>query len=184
MYKWYVVQVLTTHEKKVKKTIEEQRELKGVSDLIAEVLLPTENVSEVKRGQQHVVEKKVWPGYLLVKMNLTDDSWQFIKGVAGVVDFLGGEKPTSLTEREVEEILSDLEQKKEKVTQKHKFEVGDRVKITDGVFVNFVGTVTEVFHDKGRLSVLVSIFGRDTRVDDLEFAQVEEVTEEESAEST
>ena len=77
-----------------------------------------------------------------------------------------------------DEILRDLEDKKQKVTQKHKFEVGDRVKITDGVFVNFIGTVTEVFHDKGRLSVLVSIFGRDTRVDDLEFSQVEEITEE------
>ena len=80
--------------------------------------------------------------------------------------------------REVDEILRDLEDKKQKITQKHKFDVGDRVKIIDGVFVNFIGTVTEVFHDKGRLSVLVSIFGRETRVDDLEFTQVEEITEE------
>lgn len=178
MHKWYVVQVLSTHEKKVKKALEEQRDLKGMGDLIEEVMLPTENVSEVKKGQQRVVEKRLWPGYLLVKMTLNDDSWQYVKNTPGVIEFLGGEKPTALTEREVEEILKDLEDKKKKVTQKHKFEVGDRVKITDGVFVNFIGTVSEVFHDKGRMSVLVSIFGRDTRVDDLEFTQVEEITEE------
>ena len=176
--KWYVVQVLSTHEKKVKKALEEQRDLKGMGDMIEEILLPTETVSEVKKGQQRVVEKRLWPGYLLVKMQLNDDSWQYIKGTAGVIDFLGGDKPTALTDQEVQEILQDLADKKHKITQKHKFEVGDRVKITDGVFVNFIGTVSEVFHDKGRLSVLVSIFGRDTRVDDLEFTQVEEITEE------
>lgn len=178
MHKWYVVQVLSTHEKKVKKALEEQRDLKGVGDLIEKVLLPTENVSEVKKGQQKVVEKRLWPGYLLLKMSLTDDSWLYVKNTAGVIDFLGGDKPTSLSESEVEEILRDLEDKKQKVTQKHKFNVGDRVKITDGVFVNFIGTVTDVFHEKGRLSVLVSIFGRETRVDDLEFSQVEEINEE------
>ena len=178
MQSWYVVQVLSTHEKKVKKALEEQSELKGVSDLIEMVLLPIENVSEVKNGIQRVVEKRLWPGYLLLKMQLTDDSWLFVKNTPGVIDFLGGDKPTALTEQEVQEILRDIEDKKLKVTQKHKFNVGDRVKITDGVFVNFIGTVTNVFHDKGRLSVLVSIFGRETRVDDLEFTQVEEITDE------
>lgn len=181
MHKWYVLQVLSTHEKKVKKALEEHMELKGMTDYIDQILLPTENVSEVKKGQQHVVEKRLWPGYLLIKMNLTDESWLYVKNTNGVIDFLGGEKPTPLTEEEVNEILRDLEDKKQKVTQKHKFEVGDRVKITDGVFVNFIGTVTEVFHDKGRLSVMVSIFGRDTRVDDLEFVQVEEISEEAEA---
>ncbi len=178
MYKWYVVQVLSTHEKKAKKALEEHLEIKGMLDQIEQILLPTENVSEVKKGQQHIVEKRLWPGYLLVKMNLTDESWQYVKNTTDVIDFLGGDKPTPLTDIEVDEILRDLEDKKRKITQKHKFEVGDRVKITDGVFVNFVGTVTEVFHEKGRLSVSVSIFGRDTRVDDLEFAQVEEYNEE------
>lgn len=178
MHKWYVVQVMSTHEKKAKKALEENRELKGVGDAIEKVVLPTENVSEVKNGQQKVVEKRLWPGYLLVKMELTDETWHYVKSTNGVIDFLGGDKPTALTEDEVHEILKDLEDKKQKVTQRHKFEVGDRVKITDGVFVNFIGTVSEVFHDKGRLSVLVSIFGRDTRVDDLEFMQVEEIAEE------
>lgn len=178
MHKWYVVQVFSSQEKKVKKALEEHLELKGMNDYISLILLPTENVSEVKQGQQHVLEKRLWPGYLLVKMQMNDDSWQYIKNTNGVVDFLGGGNPTPLSDREVEEILRDLEDKKQKVTQKHKFEVGDRVKITDGVFVNFTGTVTDVFHDKGRLSVLVSIFGRDTRVDDLEFMQVEAINDE------
>lgn len=178
MYKWYVVQVLSTHEKKVKKALEEHLELKGMTDQIEQILLPTENVSEVKKGQQHIVEKRLWPGYLLIKMNLNEESWQYVKNTNGVIDFLGGEKPTPLTDFEVNEILKDLEDKKQKITQKHKFEMGDRVKIVDGVFVNFIGTVTEVFHDKGRLSVMVSIFGRDTRVDDLEFLQVEEINDQ------
>lgn len=175
MQKWYVVQVFTAQEKKVKKALEEFRESAGMMDLIEEVLLPTENVMEVKKGEQKISEKRIWPGYVLIKMQLTDETWQYVKSTTGVIDFLGGEKPTSLTENEVKEILEDLESKKTGVTQKHKFEPGDRVKINDGVFVNFIGTVLEVFRDKGRLSVMVSIFGRDTRVDDLEFWQVEEV---------
>lgn len=181
MHKWYVVQVFTSQEKKVKKAIEEYRESSGMTGLIEDILLPTENVMEVKKGEHKVMERRIWPGYVLIKMTLTDDSWQYIKNTPGVIEFLGGEKPTPLDNHEVESILKDLEEKKKKVTQKHKFEVGDRVKITDGVFVNFIGTISEVFHDKGRLSVMVSIFGRDTRVDDLEFWQVEEVTESENS---
>lgn len=175
MHKWYVVQVLSTHENKVQKALLEQIEHKGMNDYIERVLVPTENVSEVKQGQQRIVEKRIWPGYILIKMLMTDDSWQYVKTTAGVIDFLGGDKPTALSDREVDEILRDLEQKQKSVTQKHKFKVGDTVKIVDGVFVNFTGTITEVFHDKGRLSVNVSIFGRETQVDDLEFNQVEEV---------
>ncbi len=176
MHKWYVIQVMAGQEKKTKKAIEDNRGTKEMLDLISEVLIPTENVSEVKKGEQKVSEKKIWPGYLLIKMALTDESWVYVKHSTGVLDFLGGDKPTALSDKEVGDILKDLEEKKQGVVQKHKFTIGDKVKITDGVFVNFVGTVTEVFHDKGRLSVLVSIFGRDTRVDDLEFWQVEQVT--------
>jgi len=174
MHKWYVVQVISGQEKKAKRSIEDYRDVKGMTDLIDQVLIPTENVSEVKKGQQKVSEKRIWPGYLLVKMVLNEESWAYIKDAMCVLDFLGGETPTALSDHEVNEILRDLEEKKKGVVQKHKFEIGDKVKITDGVFVNFIGTVTEVFHDKGRLSVLVSIFGRDTRVDDLEFWQVEQ----------
>ena len=176
MHKWYVVQVISGLEKKVKKSLEENRDSKGMSDLVEEVLVPTENVAEVKKGQQKISEKKMWPGYILVQMTLTDDSWMFIKNTNGVLDFLGGEKPTSLPQKEVDAILSELEEKKKGIVQKHNITIGDKVKITDGVFVNFIGSVVEVFHDKGRLSVMVSIFGRETRVDDLEFWQVEQVS--------
>ncbi len=115
-------------------------------------------------------------GISSVKMEFTDESWEYVKNVPGVIDFLGGEKPAPLTDKEINKILQELEDSKKGVVQKHKVDVGDRVKITDGVFVNFIGTVTEVNHEKGRLSVMVSIFGRDTRVDDLEFWQVEQMT--------
>jgi transcription termination/antitermination protein NusG len=180
MYKWYVVQVLSGQEKKTKKSIEENLEKQALKDFVVEILIPTENVSEVKKGQQKITEKRIWPGYVLIKMNLTDESWACVKDTNGVIDFLGGEKPTSLSEQEVADILQELEAKKKGIVQKHDIEVGDSVKITEGVFVNFIGTVTEVFHDKGRLSVMVSIFGRDTRVDDLEFWQVEKISKEES----
>ncbi|WP_213318205.1 transcription termination/antitermination protein NusG [Chlamydiifrater volucris] len=175
MFKWYVVQVFTAQEKKVKKALEDFKESSGMSEFIEDIVLPIENVMEVKKGEHRVVEKLIWPGYLLIKMHLTDESWLYIKGTNGVIEFLGGTTPVALSEEEVGNILNDLEEKKSGVVQKHKFEVGSRVKINDGVFVNFVGVVSEVFEDKGRLSVMVSIFGRETRVDDLEFWQVEEV---------
>ena len=178
MHKWYVIQVVSGLEKRVKKTIEENREAKGMSELIDSILVPTENVAEVKGGQQKVSEKKLWPGYILIKMNLTDDAWMYVKDTNGVLGFLGGEHPLPLSQGEVDEILKDLEEKKKGVVQKHNIAPGEKVKITDGVFVNFIGTVTDVFHDKGRLSVMVSIFGRETRVDDLEFWQVELVPSE------
>jgi transcriptional antiterminator NusG len=178
MHKWYVVQCVSGQEKKVKKAIEEHRESKGMSELVDAVLVPTENVAEVKKGQQRISEKKMWPGYILVKMNLTDDTWMYVRNTNGVLGFLGGEKPQPLPQSEVDAILQELEEKKKGVVQKHNIAAGDKVKITDGVFVNFIGTVIEVFHEKGRLSVMVSIFGRETRVDDLEFWQVEQIPSE------
>jgi len=181
MHKWYVVQVLSSQEKKAKKALEDNRESRGVLELIESVVLPTENVSEVKHGQQRIVEKRLWPGYLLLKMELNDQSWMYVKNTTGVVDFLGGSAPTELNDEEVNTLLQDIANRKATVSVKHKFEVGDKVKITDGVFVNFVGQVVEVFPDRGRLSVLVSIFGRDTQVDDLEFWQVETASDEDVA---
>lgn len=178
MHKWYVLQVMSSHEKKVKRTIEEFLDAKGMRDFIGEILIPTENVAEVKRGAQKVSEKRMWPGYLLVNMEINDESWTYIKDTPGVIDFLGGENPAPLTEREIQDIMTELADRQKGVVQKHKVDIGDRVKITDGVFINFVGVVTEVNHEKGRLSVTVSIFGRDTRVDDLEFWQVEQATAE------
>ena len=178
MHKWYVVQVMSSHEKKVKKALEEYLDSRGMRDFISEILIPTENIAEVKRGQQKVSEKRMWPGYILVKMQFTDESWAYVKDTPGVIDFLGGETPTPLSEKEVADIMREVEDRQKGVVQKHKVDVGDKVKITDGVFINFVGSVVEVFPDRGRLSALVSIFGRDTRVDDLEFWQVEAATEE------
>ena len=178
MNRWYVIQVISGQENKIRRGLIENRDAKGMAELVEEVLVPSENVSEVKRGEQRVTEKRMWPGYILVKMNLTDDSWMYVRNSNGVLGFLGGERPTPLSEGEVEKILKELEEKKGGVVQKHQINIGDRVKITDGVFINFIGNVVEVFHDKGRLSVLVSIFGRETRVDDLEFWQVELVSEE------
>ncbi|MCP5492699.1 MAG: transcription termination/antitermination protein NusG [Chlamydiales bacterium] len=175
---WFVVQVMSGHEKKAKKAIEEGRLNAGMQELVQEVLVPTENVAEVKGGERKIVEKRLWPGYILVRMSLTDESWMYIKDSTSVIDFLGGGKPEPLTQKEVEEILSELKDKKEEVVLKHQFNEGDAVKIVDGVFVNFVGNVVEVNQDKGRLTVMVSIFGRDTRVEDLEFWQVEEVGED------
>jgi transcription termination/antitermination protein NusG len=177
-FQWYVVQVLSGQEKKIKKWLDENKAEYGVVKDIEEVLVPSEKVSEVKKGEQKIVEKRIWPGYLLIKMDLNDEAWAYVINANGVIDFLGGDKPSPLSDKEVTEIMSELEEKKKGVVQKHKFDVGDNVKITEGVFVNFVGVVTEVFHDKGRLSVLVSIFGRETRVDDLEFWQVEHATKD------
>ena len=153
-----------------------------MAEMIEEILVPTENVMEVKKGEQKIVEKRLWPGYALIKMNLTDDSWVYVKETNGVIDFMGGGKPVPLTEAEVKQILDDLQQREGEVVQKHQLSVGDHVKICEGVFVNFTGSVVEVNHDKGRVSVMVSIFGRDTRVDDLEFWQVEEFSVEMEAE--
>ncbi|MEX0961588.1 MAG: transcription termination/antitermination protein NusG [Simkaniaceae bacterium] len=178
MNQWYVVQVMSGQEKKVKKALEENSEKSGMVDVIEEILVPTENVAEVKAGKQTITEKRLWPGYILVKFALTDDAWMYIKNTTGVIAFLGGAKPTPLSQYEVEEILKELREKKDEVVQKHKIEPGDYVKITEGVFVNFTGDVIEVNPEKGRVSVMVSIFGRENRVDDLEFWQVEETQRE------
>jgi transcriptional antiterminator NusG len=171
---------MSGHEKKVKKALLDNIKRQHLENFISEIIIPTENVQEVKKGTQKIVEKRVWPGYIIIKMELTDDSWQCIKNSNGVIDFLGGGQPTPLSQKEIDEILVELEAKKSGVVQKHKIDVGDTVKINEGVFINFIGTVTEVNYEKGKLSVLVSIFGRDTRVDDLEFWQVEQVSSEDA----
>lgn len=178
MQNWYVLQCMSGQEKKVKKTIEENRNATGMTELVSEVLVPTENVAEVKKGQRTIVERRLWPGYALVKMQLTDESWHYVKNSNGVIDFLGGGSPSPLTESEVQQLLSDLSSKKDEVAYKYDFQAGDHVKVVDGVFANFTGTVQSVSHDKGKLNVVVAIFGRETQVDDLEFWQVEKVTDE------
>lgn len=180
MHKWYVIQVLSSHEKRVKKALEENIQTHNMSEMVSQVFLPIETVIDVKEGQQRSVEKRLWPGYLLIKMELNDDSWMFVKETNGVIDFLGGGKPQPLSDEEVQALIDDLSQKTGTVKSRHTLEIGDRVKINQGVFASFEGVVDHVDSERGKLSVTVSIFGRDTKVDDLEFWQVEEVTAEQS----
>ena len=175
---WFVVQVFSGHEKKIKRVLEEGLKDSGVKDQIDEILLPTENVIEVKGGEQKISEKKLWPGYLLIKMAFTEESWMYVKNVNGVISFLGADKPVPLTEHEVNNILKELADKKDTITQKQVFSVGDKIKIIDGVFINFMGTITEVNNEKGLVNVMVAIFDRDTPVNDLEFWQVELITDD------
>ena len=174
MHHWYVVQVISGLEKKVKKSIEEGRAQAGMETAVAQVVLPTENVSEVKKGQQRIVERKVWPGYVIIQMEINDESWQYIKSFDGVIGFLGGEKPVPLSDAEVHTILSELENKQGGLVHRHDIRAGDKVKIVDGVFETFTGTVVDSDANKGKLNVLVSIFGRETKVE-LEFWQVEKI---------
>lgn len=175
---WFVVQVLSGNEKKVQKTMKENLEASQLKDRFEEVFVPVEKVAEVKQGEQKIREKLLWPGYLLIKCSMDDDVWHYIKNTNGVIGFLGGGKPTPLTDQEVKEILSELHKKKEEVVHKYDVEVGDQVKVTEGPFSEFTGTVTTISHEKGRLSVSLSIFGRETVVDDLEFWQVDKVANE------
>ncbi len=173
MQHWYVVQVISGLEKKVKKSIEEGRAQVGMESFVTQVVLPTENVSEVKNGQQRVVERKVWPGYVIIQMEINDESWQYVKSFDGVIGFLGGEKPVPLSAAE-EKAISEVEDKQGGLVHRHDIRAGDKVKIADGVFETFTGTVVDSDANKGKLNVLVSIFGRETKVE-LEFWQVEKI---------
>ena len=169
--RWYVVHTYSGYENAVAATIEKSAENRKMQDLILEVNIPTETVTEVTDTQTKTVERKIFPGYVLIKMILTDESWHLVRNVRGVTGFVGsGGKPIPLTE---EEILSLGVEKKETVVG---FQVGDSVKVIDGPLEGFLGTVDEIATDKYRLRVIVSMFGRETPVD-LDFEQVEAVKE-------
>ena len=171
--KWYVLHTLSGHEGKVKRTIEHHTQTSDIKDMIGRVLVPTETVSEVKGGKKSITERKFFPGYVLVEMALTNDTWHFVNSFDGVIGFIGGSStPEPLRDSEVEDILTQVDNKKEKVQPKVLFEKGEIVKVTDGPFVNFTGTIDEVNPEKGKLMVMVSIFGRATPVE-LEYWQVE-----------
>ncbi len=159
--------------------MERRLELEEMGDLISEVLIPTEKVSEVKQGKKTTTVRKFFPGYLLVNMELYDDdralvdkTWYFAQQTPGVIGFVGGEKPAPLKQQEVDTILNQIEEKKEKVKPKISFEPGEMVKINDGPFVSFSGVIEEVDPERGKLKVSVSIFGRSAPVE-LEYWQVE-----------
>lgn len=171
---WYVLQVLSGWEQRVKTGLEKRITGSGMEEFISRVLIPAENVSEVKAGKKKISKRKFFPGYVLIQMEVTDESYYFVTAVNGVIRFAGERQPIPLPEHEVEGILNQIEGKKEKVKPKVHFEKGESVKINDGPFVNFNGIVDEVNPDKGKLKCMVSIFGRATSVE-LEYWQVERV---------
>ena len=175
--KWYIVHAYSNFEKKVAAAIREQAEQQGLSELIEEIEAPSEEVVEVVRGRKRTVEKRHMPGYVLVKMQMTDEAYHLIKNTPKVTGFLGaegGKKPLPVPEAEVKRILGTGGEAPERARPLISFELGETVKVTDGPFASFEGAVEDVDEDAGRLKVSVSIFGRSTPVD-LEYGQVEKV---------
>ena len=173
--RWYVVNVHSGCEKKVAESIKEQAVIKKMDDKIFEVMIPTEEVVEVKKGARVTSERKFFPGYILVKMIMTDDAWHLIKNNPNVSNFLGSRnKPYPITEAEAQRIITQMQEGVERPQTVVSFEIGEQVRVCDGPFASFVGVVEEVDAEKARVKVSVSIFGRATPVE-LEYAQVEKV---------
>jgi transcriptional antiterminator NusG len=172
---WYVLRVASGREESVKEALLKKVQLAGLQELVPTVLVPTERVSEIKGGKKRFKEKKLYPGYLIVEMDLTDEVWYLIKETSGIGDFVGSfQKPIPLAPSEVEKILNTLKTKDETPEVKIDLEPEDRVKIKEGPFENFDGIVQEIFPAKGQVQVVVTIFGRATPVD-LEYWQVEKI---------
>jgi transcriptional antiterminator NusG len=172
--RWYVVHAYSGYEKRVANSLKEQVELHGMQDQFGEILVPTESVVEMRDGKKRKSERKFYPGYVLVEMEMNDDTWHLVKDTPRVMGFIGGtaEKPAPLSSREAEAILQRVKDGADKPTQKTIYEPGEVVRVIDGPFADFNGTVEKVNYEKSRLQVSVSIFGRATPVE-LEFTQVE-----------
>jgi transcription termination/antitermination protein NusG len=173
--RWYIIHAYSNFEKKVAESIREQSKQRGLADLFDEILVPTEKVVEVRRGRKVDTERKFFPGYVLAKVDLTDEAFHLIKNTPKVTGFLGaGDKPMPISEAEASRILHQVQEGIERPKPSVSFEVGEQVRVSDGPFASFNGTVEEVDDARSRLKVAVSIFGRATPVE-LEFGQVEKV---------
>ena len=171
--RWYVVHVFSGSEKKMAQAIREQAAANGLEEMIEDVLVPTEEVVEMRRGAKVQAEKKFFPGYILVKMELSDASWSLVQSQPRVTGFLGGKgKPVPITNKEAERLLKQMDEGPQRPTTSITFDVGEEVRVIDGPFESFNGLVEESDDEKARLKVSVSIFGRSTPVE-LEFHQVE-----------
>lgn len=173
-FRWYVVQAYSDMERAAERNIQERIARVGVQQKFGRILIPTEEVVEVKNGQKKTTERKFFPGYILVEMILDDDTWHLVKQTDKVTAFVGGSRgrPTPISQAEVEKIVNRMQEGGDKPRHKMEFEVGEIVRVNDGPFTDFTGSIEEVNYDKSRLRVSVTIFGRATPVE-LEFAQVE-----------
>ncbi|MDQ2070552.1 transcription termination/antitermination protein NusG [Natronospira bacteriovora] len=172
--RWYVLQAYSGFEHQVKRSLEDRVRHSGMEDCFGEILVPTEEVVEMRSGQKRRSERKFFPGYVLVQMELNDDTWHLVKSVPKIMGFIGGssDRPSPISDREAEQILNRVQEGAEKPRPKVLFEPGEMVRVTDGPFTDFNGVVEEVNYEKSRLRVSVLIFGRSTPVE-LEFGQVE-----------
>lgn len=174
--RWYVLHVYSNFEKKVAESIREQAEQKGLADHFEQIVVPTEEVVEIRRGQKVNTERKFFPGYVLLKMELSDRAWHLVKNTPKVTGFLGsGNKPIPISETEAMRIMQQVQEGVERPKPSVIFEVGETVRVADGPFTSFNGVVEEVDEERSRLKVAVSIFGRATPVE-LEYSQVEKVS--------
>ena len=175
-HKWYIVHAYSNFEKKVAESIREQAKVQGLEENFSDILVPTEDVVEIRRGRKVNSERKFFPGYVLVKMEMTDEAYHLIKNTPKVTGFLGsGNKPMPVSEKEVQRIVGAIEEGVERPKPTITFETGEQVRVTDGPFASFNGSVEDVDEDRARLKVTVSIFGRATPVE-LEYSQVEKVS--------
>ena len=171
--RWYIVQVYSGFEKKVAASLKEQALLMGLEDVIEEILVPTEEVVQIRRGQKISGERKFFPGYVLAKMEMTDEAYHLVKNTPKVTGFLGtGNKPSPITQGEADRIIRQVQEGVERPKPSITFEIGEQVRVCDGPFTSFNGFVDEVDEERARLKVAVSIFGRATPVE-LEYGQVE-----------
>jgi len=175
--RWYVVHAYSGYEKQVMRSLHERVQLAGMEDYFGEILVPTEEVVEMRGGQKRKSERKFFPGYVLVQMEMTEATWHLIKDTPRVLGFIGGtaDKPAPITEKEAQAILRRVADSGDKPRPKTLFEPGETVRVVDGPFADFNGVVEEVNYDKSRVQVAVTIFGRATPVE-LEFSQVEKVS--------